>query len=62
MASQTELGKSGNASEAATQVDTLTTDLEKAADDANDAVDVKNTRPGARAGLSLSQFWIVMFG
>lgn len=36
-------------------------DLEKGSD-SGDAPPVEDTRPGAKAGLSLSQFWVVMLG
>lgn len=37
-------------------------DIEKSVTTDQDAPPEENTRPGAKAGLSLAQFWIVMFG
>lgn len=48
--------------EAPGQVTPSSTDLEKAANDPQLALPEEETRPGAKAGLSLRQFWVVMFG
>jgi hypothetical protein len=37
-------------------------DVEKSVATEQDEPPEENTRPGAKAGLSLAQFWIVMFG
>ncbi|KAI9375259.1 putative efflux pump antibiotic resistance protein [Aspergillus egyptiacus] len=54
--------KRDSASEATSQTTTSGLDLEKNANAGHDVAPEEDTRPGAKAGLSLSQFWIVMLG
>lgn len=61
MESHTEKENGESTLEASGQV-TPSTDLEKGSDDLQHELPEEETRPGARAGLSLRQFWIVMFG
>ena len=61
MASHTQTENGENTLKASDQV-TPSTDLEKGANDLQHALPEEETRPGAKAGLSLRQFWIVMFG
>ncbi|KAL6234755.1 hypothetical protein BDW75DRAFT_240777 [Aspergillus navahoensis] len=61
MAAQVEAEKRDSASEAAGRTNSFV-DLEKAAAAGQYAPPKEDTRPGAKAGLSLAQFWIVMCG
>ena len=61
MAALAEQAKHDSASATTSQI-TPTDDLEKSANASQDIIPEKDTRPGAKAGLSLSKFWIVMFG
>ncbi|KGO69080.1 Major facilitator superfamily domain, general substrate transporter [Penicillium expansum] len=61
MASHTETENGESTLEASDQV-TPSTDLEKGATDLPLTLPEEEMRPGAKAGLSLRQFWIVMFG
>ncbi|EAW12275.1 MFS transporter/fungal specific transcription factor domain-containing protein [Aspergillus clavatus NRRL 1] len=61
MAAQPGSEERVTASEASGQT-TLSIDLEKSGNGSRDVVLEEDTRPGAKAGLPLSQFWIVMLG
>lgn len=61
MAALAEQAKRDSASETTGQI-TPSDDLEKPTNASQDIVSEEDTRPGAKAGLSLSKFWIVMFG
>jgi hypothetical protein len=65
MATTPELEKNDTSSQATSQRDSSasppTFDVEKG-EAPEHAPAVEDSRPGAKAGLSLSQFWIVMFG
>ena len=61
MAAMAEPEKRDSASETSGQI-TPSDDLEKSTNTSQDAQPEEDTRPGAKAGLSLSKFWIVMFG